>query len=128
MTAHVSPIAPLQRQLSVKPPMQHPAMDSKKHYKQELKYWQTQLLHTQQAYYHQGRRAIIVFEGWDASGKGGAIRRMTENSTLEALPLPHCRPRPSRARAPLPLPLSNQATRAWHYDHFRPLLLWSRIG
>lgn len=78
MTAHVSPIAPLQRQLSVKPPMEHPAMDSKKHYKQELKYWQTQLLHTQQAYYHQGRRAIIVFEGWDASGKGGAIRRMTE--------------------------------------------------
>ena len=25
------------------------------------------------------RRALILFEGWDASGKGGAIRRMTGN-------------------------------------------------
>lgn len=25
------------------------------------------------------RRALILFEGWDASGKGGAIRRMTAN-------------------------------------------------
>lgn len=32
----------------------------------------------QQAYFHQGKRAIIVFQGWDASGKGGAIRRVTE--------------------------------------------------
>lgn len=31
-----------------------------------------------QAYYHQRRRAIVVFEGWDAAGKGGAIRRVTE--------------------------------------------------
>ncbi len=28
--------------------------------------------------YLQQRPAIIVFEGWDASGKGGAIRRVTE--------------------------------------------------
>ncbi|AWB68437.1 polyphosphate kinase [Saccharobesus litoralis] len=39
---------------------------------------QYQLLLIQQAYFHQGRRAILVFEGWDASGKGGAIRRITE--------------------------------------------------
>lgn len=32
----------------------------------------------QQAYYQQNRRAIIVFEGWDAAGKGGTIRRLTE--------------------------------------------------
>jgi len=36
------------------------------------------MLQVQQAYFHQNRRAILVFEGWDASGKGGAIRRITE--------------------------------------------------
>jgi polyphosphate kinase 2 (PPK2 family) len=40
---------------------------------------QNQLLMIQSTYFHEKRRAIIVFEGWDASGKGGAIRRMTEH-------------------------------------------------
>ena len=31
----------------------------------------------QQAYLHSGANAVIVFEGWDAAGKGGVIRRMT---------------------------------------------------
>ncbi|KQT82184.1 polyphosphate kinase [Aurantimonas sp. Leaf443] len=30
----------------------------------------------QQAYLHTGDNAVVVFEGWDAAGKGGAIRRM----------------------------------------------------
>ncbi|MEC4088993.1 polyphosphate kinase [Pseudoalteromonas rubra] len=68
----------LNRQMSVKAPMEHPALDDKKAYRRALKYWQNELLHVQQAYYHQGRRALIVFEGWDAAGKGGAIRRITE--------------------------------------------------
>ncbi|SIS61162.1 polyphosphate kinase 2 family protein [Neptunomonas antarctica] len=51
---------------------------NKKKYEKKLKKWQQRLLHVQQAYYHQNRRAIIVFEGWDAGGKGGAIRRLTE--------------------------------------------------
>ncbi|MCL5274082.1 MAG: hypothetical protein M1434_04955 [Chloroflexi bacterium] len=29
--------------------------------------------------YRQKRPAVIVFEGWDAAGKGGAIRRLTEH-------------------------------------------------
>jgi polyphosphate kinase 2 (PPK2 family) len=51
---------------------------SKKHYKKALKHLQKRMLAVQQAYYHQGLRAIICVEGWDASGKGGAIRRLTE--------------------------------------------------
>lgn len=47
-------------------------------YQKKLRKWQKRLLEVQQAYFHQGRRAILVFEGWDASGKGGAIRRLTE--------------------------------------------------
>ncbi|MGP9822258.1 polyphosphate kinase 2 family protein [Salinarimonas sp. NSM] len=37
---------------------------------------QTELKRIQQAYLHTGERALIVFEGWDAAGKGGTIRRM----------------------------------------------------
>ncbi len=53
-------------------------LSSKKDYQKQLEDLQKTLIKVQQSYYHQGRRAIIVFEGWDASGKGGAIRRLTE--------------------------------------------------
>ena len=46
-------------------------------YDQKLEALQLEMLSIQQAYYHQKRRAIVVFEGWDASGKGGVIRRLT---------------------------------------------------
>ncbi|GHF10596.1 hypothetical protein GCM10017044_00350 [Kordiimonas sediminis] len=47
-------------------------------YSRQLHALQLQMLHIQQAYYHQQRKAVIIFEGWDAAGKGGAIRRVTE--------------------------------------------------
>ena len=46
-------------------------------YEQRLAKLQKELLHIQQTYWHEKRRAIILFEGWDAAGKGGAIRRLT---------------------------------------------------
>jgi polyphosphate kinase 2 (PPK2 family) len=39
---------------------------------------QRAMLALQQTYWHQKRRGVIVFEGVDAAGKGGAIRRLTE--------------------------------------------------
>ncbi|MSP88829.1 MAG: polyphosphate kinase [Alphaproteobacteria bacterium] len=47
-------------------------------YEQRLGKLQRKLLAIQQAYLRDRRRAIVVFEGWDASGKGGAIQRLTE--------------------------------------------------
>ncbi len=47
-------------------------------YEKELERLQLKMLSAQQAYFHEKRRAVIVFEGWDAAGKGGAIRRLTE--------------------------------------------------
>ena len=47
-------------------------------YDSELRKAQLGMLRVQEAYYHEGRRALVVFEGWDAAGKGGAIRRLTE--------------------------------------------------
>lgn len=58
--------------------MGHSPITDKARYKNQLQYWQNRLFHIQQAYYHQGLRGLIVFEGWDAAGKGGVIRRLTE--------------------------------------------------
>jgi len=45
-------------------------------YEKRLRKLQTKLQRIQQAYLFTGDAAAIVFEGWDAAGKGGAIRRM----------------------------------------------------
>lgn len=54
------------------------ALADKEKYQSLLAKWQKRLLAVQLAYFHQGRRAIVVFQGWDASGKGGSIRRVTQ--------------------------------------------------
>ena len=51
---------------------------SKKAYRNRLRRLQVQLLNIQQALFRSGGRAVLVFEGSDASGKGGTIRRITE--------------------------------------------------
>jgi polyphosphate kinase 2 (PPK2 family) len=57
----------------------HPRLLDKKEYESLLEKYQIRMLRLQQHIYHKQRRAIIGFEGWDASGKGGSIRRLTEN-------------------------------------------------
>jgi polyphosphate kinase 2 (PPK2 family) len=52
-------------------------LDDEKEYDKKLESAQKRLLLLQSKYIKQGRRAVIVCEGWDASGKGGAIQRMT---------------------------------------------------
>jgi polyphosphate kinase 2 (PPK2 family) len=46
-------------------------------YEKRLSKLQEKLREIQQAYLLQGRNAVVVFEGWDAAGKGGAIRRIS---------------------------------------------------
>ena len=46
-------------------------------YERRLKALQLRMLEIQQAYLRQGRRAILVLEGWDTAGKGGLIRRLS---------------------------------------------------
>lgn len=46
-------------------------------YDQDLANLQERLAHIQAAHICHGRRAAIVFEGWDAAGKGGIIQRLT---------------------------------------------------
>ncbi len=46
-------------------------------YEKALAGLQKRLMVVQQAYLRSRDRAVIVFEGWDAAGKGGTIRRMS---------------------------------------------------
>jgi AMP-polyphosphate phosphotransferase len=46
--------------------------------KKELKKFQLKMLRIQQGIWHRRDRVIIVFEGFDAAGKGGAIRRLVD--------------------------------------------------
>jgi len=57
-----------------------------------------------------GARTLVIFEGRDASGKGGAIRRLTE----------HMSPRETRVHAP-GKPSDREETQ-WHFHRFSPHL------
>jgi polyphosphate kinase 2 len=64
-----------------------------KEYEQQLHDLQIVLVREQRAISDAGRRVLIIFEGRDAAGKGGAIRRFTENLSprthrIVALPKP----------------------------------------
>jgi polyphosphate:AMP phosphotransferase len=50
---------------------------SKKDYKRQLKKYQKCLQSLAWEFYDQKRSVVAVFEGWDAAGKGSAIRRVT---------------------------------------------------
>lgn len=55
-----------------------PQIESKERYERALAKLQLRMLRIQQGIYHDKRRAIIALEGFDAAGKGGAIRRMVQ--------------------------------------------------
>jgi polyphosphate kinase 2 len=64
-----------------------------KRYEKELRKLQTELCHLQEWVKLKGLRAIVIFEGRDAAGKGGTIKAITERVSprvfrLVALPAP----------------------------------------
>jgi polyphosphate kinase len=67
-------------------------------YESELFRLQTELVKLQEWVRHSGARIVILFEGRDAAGKGGAIKRITEylsprTAHIAALPVPTDRER-----------------------------------
>jgi polyphosphate kinase 2 (PPK2 family) len=52
-------------------------VEDKKAYEKQLEALQEKLYELQVRYFLEKRRAAFVFEGWDAAGKGGAIKRLT---------------------------------------------------
>lgn len=53
------------------------AIEDEDEYEKELEQLQKKLFEKQIKLFLQQQRAILVFEGWDAAGKGGAIKRLT---------------------------------------------------
>jgi polyphosphate kinase 2 len=65
----------------------------RKQYEKELRGLQTELCRLQEWVVHKGLRAIVLFEGRDAAGKGGTIKAITERVSprvfrVVALPAP----------------------------------------
>ena len=70
-----------------------PAKMKRKVYERELEKLQIELVKLQQWIKHTGARIVVVFEGRDAAGKGGTIKRITERVSprvfrVVALPVP----------------------------------------
>ncbi len=51
---------------------------SRKIYEQELNKLQVRLVHLQEWVKYKGLKVVVIFEGRDAAGKGGAIKRITQ--------------------------------------------------
>jgi len=79
-------------------------------YKQELRHLQIQLVRAQKHLIEHGRRVLVIFEGRDAAGKDGAIKRIVE----------HLSPRDTRVVA-LGKPSDREETE-WYFQRFVPQL------
>ncbi len=79
---------------------------SKKLYEKKLEQLQTDLVKLQEWVVHKGLRVVVIFEGRDAAGKGGVIKRITE-------PL---NPRTCRVVA-LPKPTEKERTQ-WYFQRY----------
>jgi polyphosphate kinase 2 len=78
----------------------------RKTYEKELLRLQTELVRMQEWVRATGARLVVVFEGRDAAGKGGTIKRVTE----------HLNPRIARIAA-LPKPTDRQRTQ-WYFQRY----------
>ncbi|MFE3166199.1 polyphosphate kinase 2 [Streptomyces sp. NPDC059224] len=78
----------------------------RKTYEKELLRLQTELVRMQEWVRATGARLVVVFEGRDAAGKGGTIKRVTE----------HLNPRIARIAA-LPKPTERQRTQ-WYFQRY----------
>ncbi len=79
---------------------------SKKAYKNTLEELQNELVNLQDWIVHKGLRVVILFEGRDAAGKGGAIKRIVKNLN----------PRTCRIAA-LPKPTDKERTQ-WYFQRY----------
>lgn len=79
-------------------------------FKKEIEKLQQKMLRIQQGVWHDKDRVIIMFEGFDAAGKGGAIRKLTE--MLD--------PRGFRVH-PIGAPTEEEKGKHWLYRFWRDL-------
>jgi polyphosphate kinase len=85
-------------------------MAKNKEYLRQLEHLQEELVKQQEWIRHEGLKVVLVFEGRDAAGKGGAIKRITE----------HLNPRYARVVA-LGTPTEREKTQ-WYFQRYVPHL------
>lgn len=83
-------------------------MSKSKDYERELEALQIQWVQSQAWMIETGKRLLVVFEGRDAAGKDGAIKRITE----------YAAPRQTRVVA-LPKPTERETTQ-WYFQRYVP--------
>jgi polyphosphate kinase len=83
---------------------------NEKAYEKELFKLQLELVKLQEWIKHQGLKVVVIFEGRDAAGKGGVIKRITQ----------HLNPRICRVVA-LPAPTEREKTQ-WYFQRYVPHL------
>jgi polyphosphate kinase 2 len=94
--------------LSRTPEEKQAALIKRRHYFRELLRLQGELIKLQDWVSHTGHRMIIIFEGRDAAGKGGVIKRITQRLN----------PRVVRTVA-LPAPSDREKTQ-WYFQRYVP--------
>jgi polyphosphate kinase len=98
--ATVTVATPPEMPVIAKPPI------SNKDYLRELARLQIELVKLQEWIRHAGLKIVVIFEGRDAAGKGGAIKRVTESLS----------PRVARVVA-LPAPTERERTQ-WYFQRY----------
>jgi len=93
-----------EEQVSKKPKLK------RKYYEEELRKLQVELVKLQEWIKHKGLKVVVVFEGRDAAGKGGVIKRITQRLN----------PRVCRVVA-LGTPTEIQKTQ-WYFERYVPHL------
>lgn len=94
-----------------KPPKMPPLPRiAKKHYKEQLYHLQVELVKCQRHIIESGQRLLIIFEGRDAAGKDGTIKRITK----------HLSPRETRVIA-LGKP-DERDRHSWYFQRYAPYL------
>src|SRR5690606_41221439 len=89
----------------------------RKVYEKELLRLQTELVRLQEWVRAEGVRLVVVFEGRDAAGKGGTIKRVAE----------HLNPRGARIAA-LPKPTERERTQSYLHRYLQGQPARARCG
>lgn len=93
------------------PPKKKAGKIKNKVYERELRKLQIELVKLQEWVKHKGLKVVVLFEGRDAAGKGGVIKRITESLN----------PRYCRVEA-LGTPTEREKTQ-WYFQRYVPRLL-----
>ena len=104
-------------------PHDHATKVPRKLYEQELVRLQVELVQLKEWVRVEGVRLVVLFEGRDAAGKGGAIKRVSEYLNPRVCASSRCRRRPSANRASGTSSATSRTCRGGSDRLVRPLLV-----